>query len=49
MTARELEAALFTHANQPRVSCGTQHMTMLKETPQRVIAYFQDTHVKYAA
>ena len=27
----------------------TQHMTMLEQTPERVIAYFQDRHVKYAA
>jgi hypothetical protein len=24
-------------------------MTMLEQTPERVIAYFQDRHVKYAA
>ena len=27
----------------------TQHMTMLEQTPERVMAYFQDRHVKYAA
>ena len=25
------------------------HMTMLAQTPERVIRYFQDRHVKYAA
>jgi len=27
----------------------TAHMTMLAQTPERVIGYFQDRHVKYAA
>jgi transposase len=27
----------------------TEHMTMLEQTPERVIGYFQDRHVKYAA
>lgn len=27
----------------------TQHMTMLEQTPERVMAYFQDRHVRYAA
>ena len=27
----------------------TQHMTMLELTPARVISYFRDRHVKYAA
>ncbi|MDP2441006.1 MAG: IS630 family transposase, partial [Rhodoferax sp.] len=26
-----------------------EHMTMLEQTPERVIAYFQDRRVKYAA
>jgi hypothetical protein len=25
------------------------YMTMLEQTPERVIGYFQDRHVKYAA
>ncbi len=27
----------------------TVHMTMLEHTPERVIGYFQDRYVKYAA
>jgi len=27
----------------------TEHMTMLEQNPERVIGYFQDRHVKYAA
>ena len=27
----------------------TEHMTMLEQTPERVIGYFQDRHVRYAA
>jgi hypothetical protein len=27
----------------------TAHVTMLEQTPERVIGYFQDRHVKYAA
>lgn len=26
-----------------------EHMTMLEQNPQRVIGYFQDRHVQYAA
>lgn len=26
----------------------TEHMTMLVQTPDRIIGYFQDRHVKYA-
>jgi hypothetical protein len=27
----------------------TEHMTMLEQTPEQVLGYFQDRHVKYAA
>jgi DDE superfamily endonuclease len=27
----------------------TEHMTMLEQTPERVIGYFQDRHIRYAA
>lgn len=30
-------------------AAATEHMTQLEKTPERVIAYFQDPHVKYAA
>ena len=26
----------------------TEHMTVLEQTPERVIGYFQDQYVKYA-
>ena len=27
----------------------SEHMTMLEQSPERVMAYFQDTRVRYAA
>jgi hypothetical protein len=32
-----------------QIQAATAHMTMLEQTPERVMGYFQDRHVKYAA